>query len=83
MTVETAFTSGTANPPATAGQNALTSALDWACGQTPPPLAASTPAATSLPVYHSHHRPKHPKPTGSGAPSAGAPKPRGGKRVAR
>ena len=80
--VETAFTTGTAGPPGTAGQNALAAALAWACGQTPPPLAASTPAATSLPVYHSHHRPKHPTPTGSGAPGAGAPKPRGGKRVA-
>ena len=81
--VETALTTGTTNPPGTAGQNALASALAWACGQTPPPLAASTPAATSLPVYHSHHRAKRPTPTGSGAPSAGAPRPRGGKRVAR
>ncbi|MCU7729064.1 hypothetical protein ODJ79_35575 [Actinoplanes sp. KI2] len=81
--VETALTStGPAVPPA---ETALASALDWACGQTPPPLAASTPAATSLPVYHPHHGAKHPSPGSSGAvpPGGGVSKPRGGQRVAR
>jgi len=80
--VETAFTSGNA-PQTTASESALATALDWACRQTPPPLAASTPAAKSLPVYHPHHHPKRPVPSGSGAPSAGGPKPGGGKRVTR
>jgi hypothetical protein len=83
--VETAFTTGSVNPPGPAGESALAAALDWACRQTPPPLAASTPAAKSLPVYHSHHHPKRPAPGGSGLPSAGAgaSDPRGGKRVTR
>jgi hypothetical protein len=77
--VETAFTTQT-----TAAESALAAALDWACRQTPPPLAASTPAAKSLPIYHSpHHHPKRPAPSGSGAPSVGAAKPGGGKRVTR
>jgi hypothetical protein len=85
--VVTAPTGRTTNPPGTAGENALAAALDWACRQTPPPLAASTPAARSLPVYHSHHHAKRPAPSRSGAPgvvrpSAGVPKPRGGQRVA-
>jgi len=78
---ETASTTG--GIATTAVQSALTAALDWACRQTPPPLAASTPAAKSLPVYHPHHHPKRPVPSGSGAPSAGGPKPGGGKRVTR
>jgi hypothetical protein len=84
---ETAFT--TTGPQTTAAESALTAALDWACRQTPPPLAASTPAAKSLPIYHSpHHHPKRLLPSGSvapnaGLPSAGAAQPGGGKRVTR
>ena len=76
--VETAFTAGTADPAGAADRSGLAAALQWACSQTPPPLAASTPAATSLPVYHSPHHAKHPEPNGSEAP-----KPRGGKHVTR
>jgi hypothetical protein len=78
--VETAYTGGVTDPKAPAGQTALAAALDWACRQTPPPLAASTPPAKSLPVYHSPHHDKHPAPGDSGAPSMGGAKPQGGKR---
>jgi len=78
--VATALTGATGAPQTTASPSALAAALDWACRQTPPPLAASTPAAKSLPVYHSPHHPKHPTPGGSGVPSTGATDPRGGKK---
>jgi hypothetical protein len=44
---------------------ALRTALIWACEQTPPPLAPSTPAVTWLPVHHRKPHPAaHPSPTG-------------------
>ncbi|GAA2638767.1 hypothetical protein [Paractinoplanes durhamensis] len=47
----------------------LAAALTWACEQTPPPLAASTPPVTHLPV---HRRPRHPaaRPSGPAVPPA-------------
>jgi hypothetical protein len=54
--------------------NALRTALAWACQQTPPPLAASTPAVTYVPIHRrpKHHSP-HPSPTGlAPAPGSGA-----------
>ena len=44
----------------------LAGALTWAAGQTPPPLAASTPPVTRLPVHH--HSRHHPAPGGSHGP---------------
>jgi len=45
--------------------NGLQTALVWACQQTPPPLAASTPAATYVPIQHrSQHHLRHRTPTG-------------------
>ena len=57
-----AFMPGSVRPHLPAGvavdvAHGLRAALIWACGQTPPPLAASTPAVTHLPV---HHRSPHP-----------------------
>ncbi|WP_433293891.1 hypothetical protein ACQP2F_31730 [Actinoplanes sp. CA-030573] len=70
--VRTVLTAATTAAPSV--EAALTAALTWACRQTPPPLAASTPAAASLPVY------RHP--TRSPSPSAPA-LPREGRHVPR
>ncbi|BCY11453.1 hypothetical protein [Actinoplanes sp. L3-i22] len=43
----------------------LPDALTWACAQTPPPLAASTPTVGRLPVQHRH---PHPHPGDSHGP---------------
>ena len=62
--VETAYFPAAGNPPAFAGP--LRAALSWAAAQTPPPLAASAPEPTYLPIPQKKtHRtkPKH-----SGAP---------------
>jgi hypothetical protein len=62
--VETAYFPAAGNPPALAGP--LRAALSWAAAQTPPPLAASAPEPTYIPIppKKTHRaKPKH-----SGAP---------------
>jgi hypothetical protein len=59
---------------AAAAPNKLETALVWACQQTPPPLAASTPPVKYVPI---HHRPRHggPSPSPTRLPAVSAPLP--------